>query len=66
VGIEPMPRPTGGGSDANVFNEHGIETVIICTGSHDVHTTEEHVDVRDVHRACHWLTRIIDLAAQTE
>lgn len=64
VGVEPDARPTGGGSDANVFNERGIETVIIASGSREVHTVEEHADVRDLQKACEWLTRIIALAAE--
>ncbi|HJN15663.1 MAG TPA: M20/M25/M40 family metallo-hydrolase [Armatimonadota bacterium] len=63
VGVEPNPRPTGGGSDANVFNERGIETVIISCGSTEVHTLNEHVDVRHLHKASEWLTRIVEMAS---
>ena len=63
VGLDSQAKPTGGGSDANVFNEHGIACVILSTGSSDVHTTDEHVDIRDLHKACQWLARIVELAA---
>jgi len=33
----------GGGSDANIFNEHGIKTVIIGTGMKNVHTVDEYI-----------------------
>ncbi len=63
VGIKPNPRPTGGGSDANIFNESGIVCVVMSAGAHGVHTTEEFMDVRDLHRASQWLVRAIELAA---
>ncbi|MGQ9732336.1 MAG: M20/M25/M40 family metallo-hydrolase [Candidatus Zipacnadales bacterium] len=62
VGLIPLSQPTGGGSDANVFNEHGICCVILRTGAAEVHTTEEYVDLNDLLSACRWLTRIIELA----
>ncbi len=37
-----------GGSDANVFNEHGIATVILGTGQSKVHSLEEYVTMRDL------------------
>lgn len=33
----------GGGSDANIFNSHGLATMILGIGMTDVHTTEESV-----------------------
>lgn len=35
----------GGGSDANIFNSHGLKTAILPTGMSDVHTTDEWVDL---------------------
>jgi tripeptide aminopeptidase len=59
VGLQTAPLVSGGGSDANVFNERGIETVIIPTGPQEVHTTGEWVDVNDLHRACLWVAGIV-------
>jgi len=64
VGLEPLARPTGGGSDANVFNEHGIACVILGCGSSEVHTKEEHIDLNDMHRACVWLAKMIEIAGR--
>jgi tripeptide aminopeptidase len=64
VGLEPMARPTGGGSDANIFNEHGVVSVIIGCGSSEVHTTDEHVDLSDLHQASVWLAKIIEIAGR--
>jgi tripeptide aminopeptidase len=55
-------RDGGGGSDANIFNGHGIETVIIGTGMTDVHTINESVRVADMVRVAELLVEIIRLA----
>jgi tripeptide aminopeptidase len=52
----------GGGSDANIFNEHGIETVILGTGMTDVHTIDESVRVADMVRVAELLVEVIRLA----
>ena len=46
--IEPKTKSTGGGSDANNFNEKGLTTVNLSTGMTKVHTTEEHIAVDDL------------------
>ncbi len=38
----------GGGSDANIFNGHGLKTAIVPTGMAKVHTTEEEIDLNDM------------------
>ncbi len=38
----------GGGSDANIFNQAGIRTVILGTGMDKVHTVDEQVSVTDM------------------
>lgn len=40
----------GGGSDANIFNSHGLQTAILATGMTDVHTTDEKLDLKDMVR----------------
>lgn len=41
---------TGGGSDANIFNGKGIETVILGIGMSNVHTTREFIRLDDMVR----------------
>jgi tripeptide aminopeptidase len=41
-------KAAGGGSDANIFNANGIETVILGTGMNKVHSVEEEVRVEDM------------------
>jgi tripeptide aminopeptidase len=53
IGIEPLLVPTGGGSDANVLNAAGMETVQISAGMEEVHTLKEHVAVAEMVTAAH-------------
>jgi tripeptide aminopeptidase len=42
-GHEPKRVPTGGGSDANVFFEAGIDVVLLANGTYANHTADENV-----------------------
>jgi tripeptide aminopeptidase len=42
LGIAPRITATGGGSDANFLNNHGIDAVILSAGYYHPHTTEEY------------------------
>lgn len=46
--IRPKVKITGGGSDANIFNEKGIKTIIIGVGADNVHTPKERIKVKDL------------------
>ncbi|WP_019614290.1 M20/M25/M40 family metallo-hydrolase [Psychromonas ossibalaenae] len=46
--VEALPKSTGGGSDANIFNAKGLKTVNLSTGMAKVHTTEEYITVSDM------------------
>ncbi|MCI5131240.1 MAG: peptidase M20, partial [Candidatus Electrothrix sp. EH2] len=37
-----------GGSDANIFNDHGLPTAIIATGMIHVHSADEQVSLEDM------------------
>ena len=47
-GIKMTLGCTGGGSDANVYNKRGIESVVLACGMQDVHTTHEFVKIDDL------------------
>jgi len=40
----------GGGSDANIFNAHGIKSVIFATGMDRVHTVNEQINMDDLYK----------------
>ncbi len=61
VGLQPSLHKGGGGSDANIFNEHGIPSVIIATGAHKPHTPEELLRIPSMLKCYEWLIAIITL-----
>ena len=44
-GFEPRLGLSGGGADANVFNERGLECVNLANGMLDIHTPAERISV---------------------
>ena len=52
-------KAAGGGSDANIFNAHGIQCVILGTGMNKVHSVEEEVRVEDLVQISRLLVEII-------
>lgn len=59
AGHDLKVRVGGGGSDANIFNAHGIETIILGTGMQKVHTVDESVSVSDMAHVARLLVEII-------
>ena len=57
-------KSTGGGADANVFVQHGIELGVLGTGMQDMHTTQETVRLADMISTAELLLEIIRLHAQ--
>ena len=48
AGYEPTTAFSGGGADANVFNERGLPCVNLGNGMTDIHTPDEHIAVADL------------------
>ncbi|MDY0350347.1 MAG: M20/M25/M40 family metallo-hydrolase [Desulfobulbaceae bacterium] len=48
IGLKLQYAIAGGGSDANIFNGHGLQTAIIATGMTNVHSTDEQVNLADM------------------
>ncbi|RPH94784.1 M20/M25/M40 family metallo-hydrolase [candidate division KSB1 bacterium] len=48
LGLDMKPMSIGGGTNANVYNEKGLPSVVIGCGMKDEHTTSEHVYVKDL------------------
>ncbi len=51
-GIEPVLAATGGGSDANIFNQRGITAINLSNGMQKVHSTEEYISLKDLFNGC--------------
>ena len=45
IGREPLVTLGGGGSDANIYNQKGIPSVVLGTGMTKVHTTSECIKI---------------------
>ncbi len=53
----------GGGSDANVFNRHGIVSVNLGTGMRDIHTVKEWIDLGDFYRSAEIVLECVKVRA---
>lgn len=62
VGLKPNPLVMDAGLDANNYNEKGLPTVTLGTGSHKFHQLEEFVDMKEYLTACDILLKIVDQA----
>jgi tripeptide aminopeptidase len=63
AGKEPAYRPTGGGSDANIFNAAGIPTVVLSCGYENAHSVQETVPFEDIRLNTETCLALIALAA---
>lgn len=64
LGIRPKIDMTGGGSDANIFNEMGIPSIILGVGSHNVHTSRESIAIEDLAKGTELLIEVIKEASE--
>ena len=48
AGVEPSLAASGGGSDANNMNLHGIKALVLGTGMAKVHTTQEEITIKNL------------------
>ncbi|GAA4410375.1 M20/M25/M40 family metallo-hydrolase [Fodinibacter luteus] len=61
LGVEVIPRKSGGGTDGNYFNAKGIPCVALPTGMVDEHATSEHIAIDDMVLAARTLVAIVTL-----
>ena len=47
-GVTPDLQVIGGGSDANIYNQKGIQAVVLGTGMTKVHTTSECIKISNL------------------
>jgi len=63
-GITPRLELTGGGADANVFNERGKECVNLANGMMEIHTPDEHIAVADLERMVDVTLALVEAARE--
>jgi tripeptide aminopeptidase len=61
-GFTPSFALTGGGADANVFNERGIPCVVLANAMTEIHTPNEHIAVADVEAMVDVTLALLDAA----
>lgn len=59
LALEPQTHATGGGSDANIFNGHGIPAVALGLGYEAIHSNAEHIPVDQLVLAAQLVTQLI-------
>lgn len=64
VGLRPRLQATGGGSDANVFNEHGMAAVLLGVGYRDCHTKREYIPLAQLHKFAQLMVALLTAAAR--
>ena len=60
VGLEPKVIRITGGLESAIYNEKGIETIPIGSGTKNAHTTSENVSVADMKKAVQVLQHILN------
>ena len=53
LGLEPEMKPSGGGTDGNIFRLYGISAVVVGMADHNMHTVREFVTIPDLVDAAH-------------
>ncbi|MCH8206139.1 MAG: M20/M25/M40 family metallo-hydrolase [Chloroflexi bacterium] len=53
LGLEPVMKPSGGGTDGNVFRQRGISAVVVGMADTNMHTVREFVTISDLVDAAH-------------
>ena len=64
VGLDVEITGTGGGSDANHYNNYGIPCTALGVGMTNVHTCEEFILEEDLYKTSEWVLEIIKEATR--
>jgi tripeptide aminopeptidase len=62
AGLTPTLRPSGGGSDGNIFNGHGFPTTVLSCGMEKIHTHDEFCTISDMVKDAQWCLEIVRAA----
>jgi len=66
AGFTPSFKLSGGGADANVFNERGLACVNLANGMAEIHTPDEHIAVTDLERMVDVTLALVDVAREAD
>lgn len=63
LNVNVKTQATGGGCDANIFNQKGLEVANLGTGMRDIHTVHEWLDLKDLYLSVEMVVEILRLNA---
>jgi tripeptide aminopeptidase len=63
LNVNVKTQATGGGCDANIFNQKGLEVANLGTGMRDIHTVKEWLDLKDLYLSAAMVLEILCLNA---
>lgn len=64
IGLTPDIKATGGGSDANFFNNYGVPTAVLGVGMNKVHTADEYIKEIDLYNSAELVAALIKTAGK--
>ena len=64
TGHTPQFSLSGGGADANVFNERGLACLNLANGMADIHTPDEHIAIEDLDAMVELTLALLDAARE--
>lgn len=59
VDIPYIPKPTGGGSDTNIFNGKGLKAATLGIGMFNAHSVDEYIAVNDIVKTAELVAAIV-------
>ena len=65
LNLQLQTTATGGGCDANVLNQKGLEVANLATGMREIHTVNEWLDLKDLYLSARIVLEILKLNATT-
>ena len=66
LNVEIKNMATGGGCDANILNQKGLEVANLATGMRDIHTVKEWLDLKDLYLSAQMVLEIVRLNASSQ
>lgn len=60
VDIPYIPKPTGGGSDTNIFNGKGLKAATLGIGMFNAHSVDEYIAVNDIIKTAELVAAIVE------
>lgn len=61
--LDVQTLATGGGCDANVFNQKGLQVANLSTGMREIHTVKEWIDLNDLYLSAQMVLEVVKLNA---